>query len=288
MEDSPGHVTGEVEEKFQELQQEARKIRAEISMMTGKLVDASGDDQEVDFDGAIIDDKKHSIDDIDENDGYDDEIFDVTFDKTIPNSAEEGVVNEASPSLTSDAVATVAPTIESPVVGQKLWFLREKQPSSSIIASTDDTEDDSNHPLIIEKERSARFVGVVGRTYGEELGHLTSNIARSTDNSFRTSNISSDDNEGDKLMASITVSKVSKETQKHSNVDVIQGTEDKPVSSKFDAPVVASAPKVDHVVISPAKPIPVAVTVPQSEDNEYGNDDFDDYEDNSFEVDDDE
>ncbi len=163
MEDSPGHVTSEVEEKFMHLELEAKAIRVELAAITGDISPTK-----------LIkhDDVQHEYGE--EDFTMEEEEDELPFQKLASpeNSKSNSKSEDASPSKPSESAKLQSPSTDA--TGQKMWFLREGQKQSS-------TSSDLNSSMggnDLERDPSAkRFIDVLGKSYAEELHLITQNIS---------------------------------------------------------------------------------------------------------------
>jgi hypothetical protein len=284
MEDSPGHVTSEVEEQFKHLKLEAKAIRVELAAITGeisptKLIKPDEDDNDYGDEDFMEDDEGSNLKQSDS-----------------VNNAPVAVTTPANHRSPNHLVSPPATLDKSP---SKLWFLKEDQgPSSS-------TPMQHQQPLPVEetnaKENASektnpdpfaqKFIEVVGKPYHEELQELHQNI--SSPNKFSTSSAQKE--------KTAVHDDADDEKNDYGDEDFDGGEDDGPsnpaitLTPSTKAPVPTSLPYVDTpsktmVPNSPLKEDPNDVKIsspakvsnvkpPADDHDDYGEEEFDAYED---------
>lgn len=291
MEDSPGHVTSEVEERFKHLKLEAKAIRVELAAITGEISPTKlvKDDEE---------DNQYGDDDFMEDDDAEEKPL-----ASPPKDRNESPSKQVSSPL---KLQPSSPTLGDDQAAQKLWFLRENQKPQ---AANDVVENVPSKSL----ERSAsdkKFVELIGKPYHEEFHELTQKI--SSPSKPGVSPVTKSNN----TSPAKTVEVANEDEKNDYGDDDFDGFEeddddgDKPSnpaktlnpssqSAQFGLPLSVDAPTKSLNPVSPDKEEPVKIPIAssptkaidslkqQNEPDDYGEEEFDNY-DEEFEVGEDE
>lgn len=278
MEDNPGDVTNDVEVKFKNMQLEAKVIRVELAKMTGEIYPSPNEKKKVTP-------GKSRPKTADEDEYGDDEFFEDEFEGGDAEEPEKDMDQAERLNLNVD------PNITEPDEdAKKTWFLKEK-----IQLPKEEESPTTTRKMNISRQYSA----VLGGSYEDEVNRIESELGFTNPNPApviksspsKKFNISRDPSKSS-LDKSPSFNKANSDTTPQSKptstpvvtpapapVPIVKTPASVPSPTRF--PVAASAP-------TPApEAVPAAITTTTNispvktarSEKEYGDEDFDNYED---------